>query len=109
VALNPGTPVCMVEPLLDELEYVLILAINPGWGGQRFAESTELRLAEAKELIARSGRPIMLGVDGGVTKDNIARIALMGANLVVTGSAVFDGKNAPGNARFMLDAAAGVG
>lgn len=103
VGINPGTPVSAVEPLLDELEYVVILAVNPGWGGQKFIESTERRLAEAAEMIRRSGRPIMLGADGGVTKENIARVAAMGANLVVTGSAVFDGKAAAENARFMLE------
>jgi ribulose-phosphate 3-epimerase len=103
VALNPGTPVTAIEPLLDELEYVLILAVNPGWGGQKFIESTERRLAEAKELIARSGRPVMLGADGGVTRENIARVTAMGPNLIVTGSAVFDGKTPAENARYMLD------
>jgi ribulose-phosphate 3-epimerase len=109
VAINPGTPVATVEPLLDELEYVLILAVNPGWGGQKFIESTERRLDEMKRLIRRSGRQVVLGVDGGVTRDNITRIAQMGANLIVTGSAVFDGKDAAANARFMLDAAAEAG
>ncbi len=102
VALNPGTPVAAIEPLLDELEYVLVLAINPGWSGQRFLESSERRLAEAKEVIARSGRPILLGVDGGITRENVARVAAMGPNIIVTGSAVFDGKAAAENARFML-------
>lgn len=108
VALNPGTPVSAIEPLLDDLEYVLILAVNPGWGGQKFIGSTERRLAEAKELIGRSGRPILLGADGGVTKENVARVSAMGPNLIVTGSAVFDGKTPAENARFMLDAAAGA-
>ncbi len=103
VALNPGTPVAAVEPLLDELEYVLVLAINPGWSGQKFVDSTERRLAEARELIARSGRQILLGVDGGITRDNIARVAAMGPNIIVTGSVVFDGKAPAENARFMLD------
>lgn len=108
IALNPGTPVTAIEPLLDELEYVLILAVNPGWGGQKFIESTERRLAEAKELIRRSGRPIMLGADGGVTKENITRVAAMGPNLIVTGSAVFDGKTPAENARYMLDQVRGT-
>jgi ribulose-phosphate 3-epimerase len=103
-AIDPGTPVSAVEPILDELEYVLVLAVDPGWGGQRFIASTERRLAEAAELIKRSGRPILLGVDGGVTRDNIAQVAAMGPNVIVTGSAVFDGKAAAENARFMLDA-----
>jgi ribulose-phosphate 3-epimerase len=108
LALNPGTPVTAIEPLLDELEYVLILAVNPGWGGQKFIESTERRLAQARELIARSGRQIVLGADGGVTRDNIARVAAMGPNLIVTGSAVFDGKTPAENARFMLDQVRGA-
>jgi ribulose-phosphate 3-epimerase len=103
VALNPGTPVTAIEPLLDELEYVLILAVNPGWGGQKFIESTQRRLAEAAQIIRRSGRQIMLGADGGVTRENIARVATMGPNLIVTGSAVFDGKAPAENARYMLD------
>jgi ribulose-phosphate 3-epimerase len=103
VAVNPGTPVSAIEPLLDELEYVLILAVNPGWGGQKFIESTQRRLADAAQLIRRSGRQILLGADGGVTKDNIGRVAAMGPNLIVTGSAVFDGKAAADNARYMLN------
>jgi ribulose-phosphate 3-epimerase len=109
VALNPGTPVSAVEPLLDELEYVLLLAVNPGWGGQKFIESTERRLDEMKRLIRRSGRQVVLGVDGGVTRENVTRVATMGANLVITGSAVFDGKDAAANARFMLEAVAATG
>ena len=103
VALNPGTPVSAIEPLLDELEYVLILAVNPGWGGQKFIESTQRRLADAAQLIRRSGRKILLGADGGVTRENVARVATMGPNLIVTGSAVFDGKTPADNARHMLD------
>jgi ribulose-phosphate 3-epimerase len=103
VAINPGTPVSAIEPLIDELEYVLILAVNPGWGGQKFIESTQRRLSEAAQIIRRSGRQIMLGADGGVTKDNIGRVASMGPNLIVTGSAVFDGKTPADNARYMLD------
>jgi ribulose-phosphate 3-epimerase len=103
VAVNPGTPVSALEPLLDELEYVLILAVNPGWGGQKFIESTQRRLAEAAQMIRRSGRKILLGVDGGVTRDNVSRVASMGPNVIVTGSAVFDGKTPADNARFMLD------
>ena len=68
IALNPGTTVAAVEPLLDDVELVLILAVNPGWGGQRFGPNTERRLAAVRELISRSGRKVMLGVDGGVTR-----------------------------------------
>lgn len=106
VALNPGTPVAAVEPLLDDLELVLILAVDPGWGGQRFAANTERRLAQARELIELSGRNVMLGVDGGVTRDNAASIAAMGVDVIVAGSAVFDGGDAAANLETLL---AGVG
>lgn len=102
VALNPGTPLSAVEPLLDELELLLVLAVNPGWPGQTFLASTDRRLAEARGLIGR--RRIALAVDGGVTRANIARIASLGPDLIVTGSAVFDGGDVAENLRTMLDA-----
>ena len=101
IALNPGTTTAALEPLLDDVELVLILAVNPGWGGQRFAPSTERRLAAARELIARSGRNVMLGVDGGVTRENVSSIAAMGVDLIVAGSAVFDGGDAVANLKKM--------
>lgn len=106
VALNPGTPVAVLEPLLDQLEYILLLAINPGWGGQAFGAETERRLEQVRGLVERSGRDILLGVDGGVTRKNIGDVAALGPDLIVTGSAVFDGKAPADNARFMLEAVA---
>jgi ribulose-phosphate 3-epimerase len=104
VALNPGTPLEALEPILDEVELILLLAVNPGWGGQKFIPSTIDRISRAKHLIAESGREILLGVDGGITRDNIAEVARTPVDLIVTGSAVFDGKAAEENARFMLEA-----
>jgi ribulose-phosphate 3-epimerase len=104
-AIDPGTPVSAFEPLLDELEYLLLLAVDPGWGGQRFIASTERRFVETKALVERSGRPIAIGIDGGITADNVASVAALGPNVIVTGSAVFDGKDAPANARRMLELA----
>ncbi len=104
VALNPGTPLDVLEPLLEEIDFILLLAINPGWSGQKFIPSTFKRIEKAKQMIAESGRDILLGVDGGITKANIAEIARTGVDLIVTGSAVFDGKAAEENARFMLEA-----
>jgi ribulose-phosphate 3-epimerase len=102
LALNPGTPVAAVEPLLDELELLLVLAVNPGWSGQRFIPATAGRLAAARELIG--DREIMLGVDGGVTRANIDEVAALGADVIVAGSAVFAGGDTAGNARAMLAA-----
>jgi ribulose-phosphate 3-epimerase len=91
VGVNPSTSLAAVEPLLDELDYLLILAINPGWGGQAFLPSTAARLEAARRLIEASGRPILLGVDGGVTRNNIEHVAALGADVIVSGSAIFDG------------------
>jgi ribulose-phosphate 3-epimerase len=103
--VNPSTPLAAVEPLLDELDYLLILAINPGWSGQAFLPSTDGRLERARRMIEASGRPILLGVDGGVTRDNIEHVATLGADLIVSGSAIFDGTpDAAGRATAMLDA-----
>jgi len=104
VALNPGTPIAVLEPLLDELDLVHLLAINPGWGGQKFLPATIGRIARARRLLERAGHRILLGVDGGVTRDNIGMLAGTGVDVVVTGSAVFDGKAPAENARAMLAA-----
>jgi ribulose-phosphate 3-epimerase len=103
VALNPGTPVAVVEPLLDELELVLVLGVNPGWAGQSFIPSTERRIAEVRALVEE--REIVVAVDGGITTSNVERIASLGADLIVTGSAVFDGVSPEANARAMLETA----
>ena len=102
VAINPGTPVEWLEPLLDEVDMITLLAINPGWGGQQFCDSTRRRVARVKDMVAGSGRDILLCIDGGVTKGNIADVAALGADVIVTGSAVFDGKAPAENARYML-------
>ena len=102
MALNPGTPLSCLEPLLDELELIFLLAVNPGWGGQRFLPSTEGRLARARQMIG--DREIALEVDGGITKANIEHVATLGADLIVSGSAIYDGKAPLHNARYMLDA-----
>jgi ribulose-phosphate 3-epimerase len=101
-ALNPGTPLSAVEPLLDELELLLVLAVNPGWSGQSFIPSTERRLAEARALV--DGREIVIAVDGGITKANVEHVASLGVDLIVTGSAVYDGIAPADNARAMLEA-----
>jgi ribulose-phosphate 3-epimerase len=104
VALNPGTPLAVLEPVLDEVEVILLLAVNPGWSGQKFIPSTFDRITRTKQLIAASGREIPLAVDGGITRSNIAEVARTGVDIIVTGSAVFDGKAAEENARSMLEA-----
>jgi ribulose-phosphate 3-epimerase len=104
LALNPGTPLETLEPLLDVVDLVLLLSINPGWGGQKLGVETPRRLERARRLIESSGREILLGIDGGITRQNIGEVVKLGPDLIVTGSAVFDGKAASKNARVMLDA-----
>ena len=104
VALNPGTPLETLEPLLGELEMILLLAVNPGWGGQKFIESTHERLREVKKMVQKSGNDILIAVDGGIKRDNVAEMGASGVDLVVTGSAVFDGKAPSRNAKNMIAA-----
>lgn len=107
VALNPGTPLAAVEPLLDDLELLLVLAVNPGWSGQKFVPATERKLSDAREMIGK--RQVALAVDGGITKGNIEHVASLSVDVIVAGSAVFDGVAPADNARHMLDAARGAG
>jgi len=93
-----------VSPLIDELEMVFLLAVNPGWSGQKFIPSTQGRLARLRQIIRDTKKDILVGVDGGITRENIADAARMNADIIVTGSAVFDGKTPLKNARFMIDA-----
>jgi len=104
IALNPGTPLEVVTPLLDELEMVFLLAVNPGWGGQKFIPATRDRLGRLKQMIRNSKKNILVGVDGGITRNNIADVARMNADIIVTGSAVFDGKTPLEHAKFMINA-----
>ena len=106
IALNPGTPLEAIDPVIDEVDYILLVAINPGWGGQAFTPAIENRVRQVRERIVASGRDILLGVDGAVTKANVAAVAALGPDLIVTGSAIFDGKTPEENARFMIAEAA---
>jgi ribulose-phosphate 3-epimerase len=93
LALNPGTPLAWLDHVLDKLDLVLIMSVNPGFGGQSFITEalTKLKLARARidAVRARTGREIRLEVDGGVKVDNIAAIAKAGADTFVAGSAIF--------------------
>lgn len=104
VALMPSTPVTALEPLLDLADHVMLLGIDPGWGGQSFQPGTAARLEAARRLIEATGRRILLGIDGGVTRANIGAVAALGPDVIVTGSAVFDGTDPAANLRSMLEA-----
>jgi ribulose-phosphate 3-epimerase len=102
VAISPGTPVTAVEPLLELTDLVLVLAVDPGWPGQPPAANSRRRVAAVRHLAAEAGRPVMVGVDGGVTMANAAEIAGWGADVVVSGSAIYDGRDPAGNLHRML-------
>lgn len=89
VALNPATPVSAIEDVLDRLDMVLVMTVNPGFGGQAFIEAMVDKVARTKALIA--GRPIDIEVDGGITPETAGRIVKAGANALVAGSAIFKG------------------
>jgi ribulose-phosphate 3-epimerase len=101
VALNPGTPVEVVEPLLDDLELVLLLAVNPGWSGQSQIGTTPGRIQRLRVLIG--SRPVAIGIDGGMTRANVGRIAALEPDVIVAGSAVFTGNGAAAAIRELQD------
>lgn len=89
VALNPATPVDVLKEIVREIDLILIMTVNPGWGGQKFIPGSERKIAEAADLIARSGRPIALEVDGGINAETAKRCTAAGADVLVAGSYVF--------------------
>ena len=89
LVFNPATPLAWLEHVLDKLDMILLMSVNPGFGGQSFIPSTLPKIAEARRIIDRSGRPIRLEVDGGVKVDNIGAVAAAGADTFVAGSAIF--------------------
>lgn len=89
VTLNPGTPVSMLENVIDLVDLILVMSVNPGFGGQKFIKSQLDKIAQVAALAG--GRPIDIEVDGGVTAENADLVARAGANVLVAGSAVFKG------------------
>jgi ribulose-phosphate 3-epimerase len=89
LVLNPATPLTWLEHVLDKVDLVLLMSVNPGFGGQEFIDSTLTKIAAVRALIERTRRPIRLEVDGGVKVSNIGKIAAAGADTFVAGSAIF--------------------
>ncbi|MFZ6760855.1 ribulose-phosphate 3-epimerase [Undibacterium sp. Ji50W] len=89
LVFNPATPLNVLENVIDKIDLILIMSINPGFGGQTFIPHTLKKIAQARKIIDESGRNIMLEVDGGVKIENIAEIARAGADTFVAGSAIF--------------------
>ena len=93
VTLNPSTPVSMVEDVLEEADLVMLMSVNPGFAGQRFIEHTYEKVERLREMIDRRHLPTLIEVDGGVCRENAARLYEAGADVLVAGSAVFCAQN----------------
>ena len=93
LVFNPATPLDVLSHVIEDIDMVLIMSVNPGFGGQRFIESSLDKLRAARNVIDESGREIRLEIDGGVKVDNIGRIAAAGADTFVAGSAIFGSEN----------------
>jgi ribulose-phosphate 3-epimerase len=93
LVLNPATPLSWLDYTLEKLDLVLLMSVNPGFGGQQFIPSVLPKIAEARKRIAATGKDIWLEVDGGIKADNIAEVARAGADTFVAGSAIFGAKD----------------
>lgn len=93
LVFNPATPLSYLDYVLDKVDVVLLMSVNPGFGGQKFIPQTLNKIAAARKMIDDSGLTIRLEVDGGVTADNIADIAAAGADMFVAGSAIFNAED----------------
>lgn len=104
LVFNPATPLSCLPYVMDKIDMILIMSVNPGFGGQQFIPSTLMKIREAKQLIIESGLPIRLEVDGGVKVDNIGEIAAAGADTFVAGSAIFQSKDYASTIKAMHEA-----
>lgn len=93
VALNPHTPVAVLEDIIDNVDEVLLMSVNPGFGGQKFIENTYKKVQQAKKLIVESGSNALIEIDGGVTLNNAQALIKAGADALVAGSFIFSAPN----------------
>jgi len=93
VALNPHTPINVLEDIIEEVEVLVLMSVNPGFGGQSFIENTYKKVREAKELILKRNSSTLIEVDGGVNVKNAPKLIEAGADVLVAGSFVFNADN----------------
>ena len=93
VVLNPSTPVWVLEDIITEVDLVLLMSVNPGFGGQKFIENTYKKIRETKELILENNSTALIEIDGGVNTDNAHKLFEAGADVLVAGNAVFASEN----------------
>ncbi|MEL7310498.1 MAG: ribulose-phosphate 3-epimerase [Pseudomonadota bacterium] len=109
LVLSPATPLSWLDHVMDKIDLVLIMSVNPGFGGQKFIPEALAKIRAVRERIDRSGRAIRLEIDGGVKPTNIAEIASAGADTFVAGSAIFGSDDYAATIRSMREAIAAVG
>ncbi len=93
VALNPHTPVDLLEPIINDIDVVCIMSVNPGFGGQRFIETTYQKVSKLRGIIEENNATTLIEIDGGVTDQNAKRLVELGADVLVAGSFVFSSEN----------------
>ena len=93
VAINPATPLEALDYILEEIDYVLIMSVNPGFGGQSFIPSSLRKIARLRELISQRGLSVAIEVDGGINLSTISQVSLAGAEIFVAGSAIYGTQN----------------
>ncbi len=106
VALNPATPIETIKHIIKEVDMILIMTVNPGFGGQSFIEEMIEKIESLKKLIKESGLNIDIQVDGGIKPGNVAQVVKAGANIIVAGSAIFNSKNIPQTVKQLRENAA---
>ncbi|HOL44890.1 MAG TPA: ribulose-phosphate 3-epimerase [Candidatus Saccharicenans sp.] len=93
LAINPATPVDLLGEVLEELDFVLVMTVNPGWGGQKFIPATRHKIKKLSRLIAERQLPILIAVDGGVKLDNLSTLFELGMNIAICGSSIYDAQD----------------
>jgi ribulose-phosphate 3-epimerase len=103
--LNPSTPVDALEEIAPDLDYVLVMSVDPGFGGQRFIPRSEAKVRAVRELLTRAGSRAAIEIDGGIDHDNVGRVVAAGAEIIVAGSAIFHAPDPERATRDLRDAA----
>ena len=104
IALNPATPVSMLEEIISDVDMVLIMTVNPGFGGQKFIENSYSKISRCKEMILRQNSNALIQVDGGVDNTNAGKLVSAGVDVLVSGSYLFNAENFDENVRLLKNA-----
>ncbi len=103
VSINPATPIDTLKNIIDEIDLLLIMTVNPGFGGQKFIKNMEKKIVEASTLIKESSKNVFLEIDGGINKDNIKKLNKYDVDIYVSGSAVFKNGNIKDNYKYLME------